>query len=349
MLEKQLRTEVVSINEELIEVRRNKARLEDDQATVKAANEALEAQRTALSNQVNQLEEEAAKASEHSEAIAQANRVLTEKQSDLTKSLEELGLQRSTLVKEVEQLKSDRAAYAKATGTVVASKVVAMGMYELAMQQYLANVCANYGEHRKWLDVNKRYRQVKAKWEKQPFDQQYSDENPIFKEYIRLGNLSLDKPDIWIGEPTKPVLSPGNEEAVVTSHFAMYLNTDDYQKLHQYLIGWLFDRTVRTRGVSPLTGMELIERMKSYEFLDQLLPEERTALRTILDQFLKAHPDFADLQLNVVFESEPTSDEIIRIGRKVLPGIESFQEAFQTYLTQQGIPLPVKQTDTGSP
>ena len=133
------------------------------------------------------------------------------------------------------------------------------------------------------------------------------------------------------------------------AHAAELARAPRHQKLHQYLIGWLFDRTVKTRGVSPLSGKDIIERMKAYEYLDQLLPEERSVLRNTLDQFLVANPDFANLQLNVIFESDPKGDEIIQVGRKVLPDIERFQKAFQSYLTQHGIPLPVKQVDTGSP
>lgn len=343
MLEKQLRTEVVSVNEELIEVRRNKARLEDDQAALKTANQALESQRTALSTQVSHLQDEATNASKQAEAAAQANRALTDKQAELTKTLTALELQRSTLTKEVEQLRSDRETYAKATGSSVAAKAAAMGLYELAMQHYLAGVCAHYDQHLKWLGVNKRYVQLNAEWEKQPSDQKWSDNNPMLKEVMRLQSLALDKPDIWLGEPLKPVLSPGNEQFVVSKHIATYLDIEDYKKLHQYLIGWLLDRTVKSRGVRPLTGRDLIDQMKAYEYLDQLLPEERDALRNTLDQFLVANPDLASLQINVVFDSEPKSDEIIKVGRKVLPDIERFQKAFEAYLTQRNVPLPVKQ------
>ncbi|QKC98790.1 hypothetical protein [Mesorhizobium sp. NZP2298] len=71
-----------------------------------------------------------------------------------------------------------------------------------------------------------------------------------------------------------------------------------------------------------LTGRELIERMKGYEFLDQLLPEKRAALNNILDRFLVLNPSLTDLQINVVFAMEPKGDEIIRAGRRVLPDIE---------------------------
>lgn len=349
MLEKQLRTEVVSVNEELIEVRRNKARLEDEQISLKAANDALVNQRISLTGQVTQLNEEALKAGKEAELTAQANRTLSDKQAELTNSLAQLELQRSKLAQEVEQLRSDREAYAKATGTTVAAKVAAMGLYELAMQHYIAEVCSRFGEHRKWMENNRRFLKVEAEWEKQPFEQKYSDNNALFKEYLSLQNLALNKPEIWLGEPTKPVLSPGNEQAVIGEFMATYLNTEDFQKLNKYLLGRLFDRTVEGRGAKALTGRELIDRMKGYEFLDQLLPEERTALNNTLDQFLVSNPGLAGIQINVVFATEPKGDEIIRVGRKVLPDIERFQEALKSYLTQKEIPLPVLQTDVGAP
>ncbi|MER9082444.1 hypothetical protein [Mesorhizobium sp. M0895] len=249
----------------------------------------------------------------------------------------------------MEQLRSDREAYAKATGTTVAAKVAAMGLYELALQHYIAGVCARFGEHRKWIADNRRFLEVKAEWEKQPFDQQYRDDNPVFKEYWRLQNLALNKPNIWIGEPTKPVLSPSNEQAVVGEFLLTYLQTEDFEKLNKYLLGHLFDRTVAGRGAKVLTGRELVDRMKGYEFLDQLLPEERTALNNTLDRFLVLNPSLADLQINVVFAKEPKGDEIIRVGRKVLPDIERFQETLKSYLAQQDIPLPVLQIDVGTP
>ncbi|MER8791905.1 hypothetical protein NKH71_29315 [Mesorhizobium sp. M0983] len=89
--------------------------------------------------------------------------------------------------------------------------------------------------------------------------------------------------------------------------------------------------------------------MKGYEFLDQLLPEERTALNNTLDRFLALNPSLADLKINVVFAKEPKGDEIISVGRKVLPDIEHFQETLKSYLAQQDIPLPVLQIDVGTP
>ncbi|RWD32155.1 MAG: hypothetical protein EOS34_21780 [Mesorhizobium sp.] len=83
--------------------------------------------------------------------------------------------------------------------------------------------------------------------------------------------------------------------------------------------GHLFDRTVAGRGAKGLTGGALVDRMKGYEFLDQLLPEERTALNNTLDRFLVLNPSLADLQINVVFAKEPKGDEMIRVGCKVLP------------------------------
>ncbi|MER8970124.1 hypothetical protein NKI25_31495 [Mesorhizobium sp. M0808] len=89
--------------------------------------------------------------------------------------------------------------------------------------------------------------------------------------------------------------------------------------------------------------------MKGYEFLDQLLSEERTALNSTLDRFLVLNPSLANLQINVVFEKEPKGDEIIRVGRKVLPDIERFQETLKSYLAQQDIAVPVLQIDVGTP
>lgn len=98
-----------------------------------------------------------------------------------------------------------------------------------------------------------------------------------------------------------------------------------------------------------LTGREIVDQMKGYEFLDQLLPEERTALNNTLDRFLVLNPSLADLQINIVFAKEPKGDEIIRVGRKVLPDVERFQETLKSYLAQQDIPLPVLQIDVGTP
>ncbi|RWD32156.1 MAG: hypothetical protein E5W81_03640 [Mesorhizobium sp.] len=49
------------------------------------------------------------------------------------------------------------------------------------MQHYIAGICARFGEHRKWIAGNRRFLEVKAEWEKQPFDQQYRDDNPVFR------------------------------------------------------------------------------------------------------------------------------------------------------------------------
>lgn len=87
------------VNEELIEVRRNKARLEDDQITLKAANDALVNQRISLTGQVTQLNEEASKAAGEAERTAQANRTLSDKQTELTNSVRQLELQRAKRAK----------------------------------------------------------------------------------------------------------------------------------------------------------------------------------------------------------------------------------------------------------
>lgn len=50
-----------------------------------------------------------------------------------------------------------------------------------------------------------------------------------------------------------------------------------------------------------------------------------------------------------MFAEEPKGDEIIRVGRTVLPDIERFQETLKSYLAQQNIPLPVLQIDVGTP
>lgn len=47
--------------------------------------------------------------------------------------------------------------YATATGTTVAT----MGLYELAMQHYIAGVCSRYGQHRKWIADNRRFLEVR--------------------------------------------------------------------------------------------------------------------------------------------------------------------------------------------
>ncbi|TIP26446.1 MAG: hypothetical protein E5X67_20225 [Mesorhizobium sp.] len=128
-----------------------------------------------------------------------------------------------------------------------------------------------------------------------------------------------------------------------------YLQTEDFEKRNKYLFGHLFDRTDAGRGEKGLAGGALVDRMKGYEFMDQLLPEERTALNNVLDRLLVLNPSLADPQINVVFAKEPKGDEIIRVGRKVLPDIERFQETLKSYLAQQDIPLPVLQIDVGTP
>lgn len=120
------------------------------------------------------------------------------------------------------------------TGTTAAAKVAATGLYELAVQHYIAGICARFGEHRKWIAGNRRFLEVKAEWEKQPFDQ-HTETITRFLEYWRLQNLALNKPNIRIGEPTKPVLSPVNEQAVVGEFLLTYLQTEDFEKLNKYL------------------------------------------------------------------------------------------------------------------
>ncbi|MFD2054952.1 hypothetical protein ACFSQT_18375 [Mesorhizobium calcicola] len=72
-------------------------------------------------------------------------------------------------------------------------------------------------------------------------------------------------------------------------------------------------------------------------------------LNNTLDRFLVLNRRLADLKINVVFAKEPKGDEIIRVGRKVLPDIERFQETLKSYLAQQDILLPVLQIDVGTP
>ncbi|MES0031621.1 hypothetical protein [Mesorhizobium sp. M0040] len=98
-----------------------------------------------------------------------------------------------------------------------------------------------------------------------------------------------------------------------------------------------------------LTGREIVDRMKGYEFLNQLLSEERTALNSTLDRFLVLNPSLADLQINVVFEKEPKDDEIIRVGRKVLPDIERFQETLKVISCATGHSASGAADDVGTP
>ncbi|TIN66998.1 MAG: hypothetical protein E5Y30_29495, partial [Mesorhizobium sp.] len=337
ILEKQLRTEVVSANEELIEVRRNKVRLEDQQESLVIANQGLEAEQTALANQVTKLNKDAALAAKEAEQIATSNRALTERQSELTRSLSSLEEERTELIQELGRLKIDRAAYAKATGVTVSAQIATMANYDLAMSVYLAKVCAQYGQHRRWLEKTRRFKQVEAEWNKLPFEQKYDEKNPIYKEYTALSESVYDKPDIWTQVPNEPILVPGNDQIFFGKHLATVIGTDDPEELHKYLIGWLFDQTVIGRGGKAMTGRAFIERIKGYEFLSQLLAEEHAALVSTLDEFLVENPSLQDVQLRVVFDEAPDSDEIIRAGKKSPPDIEQFQQTFQKYLAAHGI------------
>lgn len=78
---------------------------------------------------------------------------------------------------------------------------------------------------------------------------------------------------------------------------------EDFEKLNKYLLGHLFDRTVA--GSKMLTGRELTSRMKGYEFLHQLLPEERTALNNTLDQFLVLNPSLATFRSTLCSRKSP--------------------------------------------
>lgn len=299
-LEMQLRTEVVDAKEEAINIRRTNSALLDDQAALKSTNRDLQVAATQLGEQVRALE-----------------------------------MQRTALDAAISRLRDERAMYAGETSGTVAAQIAAFATYELDTFVAIATICARYDEYREWLNGRRRLREIDAEIDSLPEDDRYDGYLRFAEEQERL--LRNHLPDFLFGMPRPPNLEPSTSDEIVFNKFEVALlngSTGDPEVAHSAVLDLLFSRIVSGPSVAPVTGIAFIEGVKDHSVMSRLLPTEREALATELDAFAASVPELASGALNVVSEGEPTADEIVALGKAVLPNVVEFRKAFLSYFAK---------------
>lgn len=275
-------------------------------------------------------------------AARQAKLELEADKSRLITSMSDLAEARDRLKSEITALEADRNAlgnerstYARLTRQEANLRYVAMVKYELGTTRKIVEICANYSQHRQWLAANRERAQLERRLEALPFEQRYDENQPINKRLAELDKFRFTAPEIWRGLPSMPMLSPREDVIALTAHDVKLLNTEDFEKLHSYLVEWLLERTRKDKN-SAITGESFIASTKKYPFLDTLLPKERDELNLSLDRFLVSHPDMRNVQINALLSPKPSPEEISEAGRERLLQIMTFEKLYLGYLTESG-------------
>lgn len=340
VLVSQLRSEITEAKSEITELRDQKNSVQAEYMAASSELTRLKLESEALVGSIDHLREELTQKEEKAVALSVSNNELLSQRVELEQVISVLRLEQSELEANLSVLREERAVYAGQTLDFNLSKVAAYACYRLSAHRFDSSVASNYGDHRNWLNANRRLEKLQAAYDALSIQEKYSDDNQLAVEYRRLQDLAGSVPDIWFGLPTEPNLVPDAQPRLLGPHAVRLLNSvggEDYESLHRYLIRLFFDRTVQSENVRELTAATFIEEMAALPFLGDLLDQERTAVKTVLMNFIYERPSLRDMVINTVYRAEPSAAEIPKGAHLVIANQETLRDELSEFFASHGI------------
>lgn len=338
----QLRSEVAEAKSEVTLLRQQRFRIEGERDDATSELSELLSERDRLAISIGRLEDKLTEQTIKLERVSQDNHEIERQKQSIEDEIRILIAERSELLSSLEHLRNERELYAGQTLVANLNKVAAYACYKLSSHFFDANIAVNYGQHRTWLNANREVSRRRAAYNALPFRDRYSDANKAAVEFRRLEELARSKPEIWYGLPAEPSLNPNAESELVSPHFLKLLNSmgndekDGYKKIHSYLINLFFDRTVQSEEVRRLHAESFIAELKSLDFLEDLLAEEREQLNQTLDKIISENPELQGLVVNVVYDVEPSAAEIPIGARKIVSNLELLRDQMKAFFSSHG-------------
>lgn len=266
------------------------------------------------------------------QALLLNNTQLINQSATLDDQVAALRVDKAALEDELVQLAGERERYGIELKKQALDIILEVARFDLDTYSSVAFICANYAQHRSWLEAQREGDRLYADWEKQSFEEKWTEDNPVLARARALQAAEL--PTFWYEIPREPILRPtqSKEFSVLTAEDVEFLNATGHEEEHSYLIGRLFSLTLRSNQNELVTGAEFIRKLKEHASLEEMSEEDRSDLRSILDGFIEEIPSRTTVELNVIFDTEPAASQIIDAGIKQIPIITEFSSEFLSYL-----------------
>lgn len=263
---------------------------------------------------------------------------------DLAESTRKLLAEKNRLTDEIAAaqahltaVQQDRSKYATSTLALIKPQFAAMVTYELELNSKIAEICARYIEHLTWLRSAKQIADLEAKLKSD--DLGYEQFSGLSNKIQALRDKTK-QPEFWIEIPNPPELRPNLDPVVIDARTAAYLRADEEpDDFNKFVHKWLMEQIVDAKGTHARTGGQFAEHAKHYQLLQPLLPEEQRAFNELIDGFLIKHPEFQNAEITVAFPSEPDTETLVALGKKIQGPAKDFEKTFLAHLKSVGITM----------